>query len=107
MTTPDNTATDGTQNSSDSSNPLSGVTDAASAAAGAATAGLMTPFTNWLGQIEADTMNVMNQFSNTIFYGACVLGGLLLLTWGMYLLFRDTAPVEGLKTVVGTAAKVL
>lgn len=78
------------------------ISNAISGAAGAVT----SPFGNWLNSIEADIMNASNQVLNTLFFGLCVALGAAGIAWGLYLLFKDTAPVQGAKKVVESAAVV-
>lgn len=67
-------------------------------------ASALNPFGDWFNNLEADFMNILNQIMNSVFFGFCVALGAFGIAWGLYLLFKDTAPVQGAKTVAKTAA---
>lgn len=92
--------------SSNSSSALGDVGSTISNAISGAAGAVASPFGNWLNSIEADVMNASNQVFNTLFFGLCVALGALGIVWGLYLLFKDTAPVQGAKKVVESAAMV-
>jgi hypothetical protein len=63
-------------------------------------------FTGWISDIEADFLNVLNQSFNTIFFGLALMVGGGMVLWGGYLLFKDSAPAQGAKSVAKTALGV-
>lgn len=89
-------------NNTDTTTPGSGIGSTISNAIGSVT----SPFGDWMNSIEADVMNIINQSFNTLFFGLCVALGAFGMAWGIYLLFKDTAPVQGAKSVVKSAAVV-
>lgn len=86
-------------------NSAGGLGNVISSAVGGAASTLITPFSGWFNQIEADVLNVWNQIFNTIFYFGILVFGVFFMMWGFYLLFKDTAPVQGAKAVAGVLAK--
>lgn len=59
----------------------------------------------FIGGLEADVLNVMNQIFNSAFYSFMTLAGLVLMIWGLYLIFKDTEAVSTAKGVASTAIK--
>lgn len=112
MTAPNSgSGTDSNADPNNTQDSGSGILGSVGTAVGTAISGvgstIAAPFTNWFNTMEADVMNILNQSMNSIFYSLVLLGGVTFIVWGLYLLFKDSAPVEGLTKVVGTAAAVL